>query len=152
MLSANYRPSIVFENHDGKYEMMIPKEYFEVGVTAIIRESFIIQHLSVTLSIFPDQIYCNVKHFSKIIIFLDRFGLVKTYNIISAQKTVLTLGTVLNDTTAHRMVLPPGDVNFSIPYKIMDFWHRDNLCLRSFLLAQQVNLKYFVFSINKISN
>ena len=51
-LSAGYKPSIVFENHDGKYEMMIPKEYFEVGVTAIIRESFIIQHLSVILSIF----------------------------------------------------------------------------------------------------
>ena len=71
---------------------------------------------------------------------------------MSVQKTVLTLGTVLNDTTGHRLILPPGDANFNIPYKIMDFWHREKLCLGSFLLAQQLNLKYFVFSVNRISN
>ena len=108
--------------------------------------------MSVILSVYPDQIYSNVKYFSKIVIFLDKYGLVKTYNLMSAQKTVLTLGAVLNDTTGHRMILPPGDANFNIPYKIMDFWHREKLCLGSFLLARQVNLKYFVFSVNRISN
>ena len=75
--------------------------------------------------------------------------MIKTYNLISAQKDVLTLSSVLNNKDGHRLILPPGDAQIDIPYKIIDFWHREKLCLGSFLLATQVSLKYFVFSVKE---
>ena len=66
LLSTNHSPSILFQNYDNEYEMMIPREYLEVCITAVIREGFILQHMPVILSIYPNQIYSNVKYFSKI--------------------------------------------------------------------------------------
>ena len=89
LFSTNYTPSILFQNYDNEYEIMIPREFLEVGIIAVIRESFIFQHMPVILSVYPNQIYSDVKYFSKIVIFLDKYGLVKTYNLISSQEMCL---------------------------------------------------------------